>query len=131
MRILIVDDDYTSRTQLKSLLSAYGDCDAAPNGATALLMLRDAFDNQLPYSLVTMDLEMPEMRGPEVLSFIRAFEAKREVPVRAQTKVVMVTVKNNLKDVEESYQQECSGYLVKPATPQNIKKVLAEIGLAL
>lgn len=130
MRILVVDDDYTSRTQLKSLLAAYGDCDVAPGGEAALLLFRDALESGLPYELVTLDIEMPGMDGKKVLELLRAQEEKLAVPAPKRSKVLMVTVKNRLKDVSESYNKECSGYIVKPATPQSLKEALKETGLA-
>jgi len=129
MRILIVDDDYVSRTQLKSLLSAYGDCDAAPNGEAALILIEDAFVNKLPYALITMDLDMPTMKGRHVLSCIREYEEMRKMPDNARSKVVVVTSAHALKDVAESYRQECSGYIIKPATADVIKKTLTELKL--
>lgn len=129
MRILVVDDDYTSRTQLKSLLAAYGDCDVAPGGAAAVLLFRDALESGLPYELVTLDIEMPGMNGKEVLGLLRAEERKKELKETEAAKMVMVTVKNKLKDVSESYDKDCSGYIVKPPSAQALKQTLGEIGL--
>ncbi len=36
MRILIVEDDFTSRKLLQRLLSQYGECDIAVNGEEAV-----------------------------------------------------------------------------------------------
>lgn len=129
MRILVVDDDFISRTQIKALMTVYGDCDIAPNGEVALLMLKDAFENQIPYGLVTMDVDMPNLKGQEVVRLIRDMEESIGIAADQQTKIVMVTVKNKVKDVSAAYKENCSGYIVKPATAQNIKEVLISVGI--
>jgi two-component system chemotaxis response regulator CheY len=129
MRILVVDDDFISRTQIKSLLSVYGDCDVAPSAEVSLLMIKDSLENQIPYDLVTMDVDMPNIKGQEAVHMIREMETALGIAGDAQMKIVMVTVKNKVKDVSAAYQENCSAYIVKPATAQNIKEVLATIGI--
>ena len=79
MRILIVDDDFVSRTKLEALLSEYGDCDAAEDGHQSLDMFEQAHGQSANYDLITMDIDMPGMSGHEVLSKIREWEEAHEV----------------------------------------------------
>ena len=129
MRILIVDDDYTSRTKIKCLLGEYGDCDAVRNGEIALNMFKMAYEEQVPYDLVTMDINMPNMSGKDVVREILAFEQAHDPKKSPSVKIVMMTVQNKAQDVMESFNEGCDGYIIKPVTPEKISKVLKDIGL--
>jgi CheY-like chemotaxis protein len=125
MRILVVDDDYVSRTKLKALLSEHGDCDAVPSGEIALSMFHAAHAEQVPYDLVTMDVNMPVMRGQEVVAHIRARE--KENPSAPQAKILMITAVKGGQDVMSAFREGCEWYLVKPVTPENLSEALAKL----
>ena len=127
MRTLVVDDDYVSRVKLKSLLLKYGDCDAVANGKMAIEMISLAHAEKVPYDLVTMDIEMPGMKGQEVIKQIRDFSGQL-VAVK-KLKILVVTVKTDLHNVSTSYYEGSDGYLVKPTTPVNLEDQLKKIGL--
>ncbi|MEI7892892.1 MAG: response regulator [Myxococcales bacterium] len=129
MRILIVDDDYVSRTQLKALLSSYGDCDAVPDGELALQMIRRAREESVPYELVTLDVEMPDMRGQEVLHRIRTWETENGIKPREEAKVLMVSALKDGKSIVTSFKEGCEAYLKKPVTAAKLREVLAEAGI--
>jgi two-component system chemotaxis response regulator CheB len=77
MKVLIVDDSVIFRSQIAAALTGIPHIEvvgSAPNGSIALQRL-----NQLSVDLVTLDLEMPEMDGIEVLRAIR--EQKHKVRV--------------------------------------------------
>jgi len=66
-RILVADDDATSRKLLTRILTRAGfDCSEAPDGIEALKLLRAD-----PPSLVLLDYDMPGMDGAEVLKQLR------------------------------------------------------------
>lgn len=58
-------------------------------------------------SLVLLDLNLPATNGHEVLRQIKANPTLRKLPV------VVLTTSSNPKDIEYSYQDGASGYLVK------------------
>lgn len=122
MRILIVDDDYVSRVKLKALLSAYGDCDAVANGPMALEFVKTAKAEMVPYDLVTIDIDMPGMRGPEVVHEMLKHQDDGKV-----IKVLMVTGKNLVKEVMESFREGCDDCLRKPVNPENLRAALEKI----
>lgn len=123
MRILIVDDDYVSRTKLKALLGAYGDCDAVPDGKIALEMFDISCEEGVPYDLVTMDIDMPGMRGQDVVAEILS----REQP--ANVKILMVTCKKEIKEIAASFRNGCDWCLNKPVTPEKLSNALEKIGI--
>lgn len=130
MRILIVDDDYVTRTQLKALLGAYGDCDAAPNGDIAMRLFAAAHEETVPYDLVTMDIDMPDQKGQQVVAELRQWEQWHGLNVSsAQAKVLMVSALKDPKAIMSSFREGCEGYLTKPVTQESLAAALDKLGL--
>ncbi|WP_326537984.1 hybrid sensor histidine kinase/response regulator [Pseudorhodoferax sp.] len=86
LRVLVVDDNDSARTVLRTLLEAMMfEVDDAASGAAALAMLRQAMDTGRPYEMVYLDWQMPEMDGFETAQRIRALQ------LPATMRTVMVT----------------------------------------
>src|SRR6059058_4803168 len=82
-RILVVDDDATSRKMLVRTLSSAGyDCYESDNGAETLKLVH----GEQP-SLLLLDFEMPELDGAEVLKQLRA----NPDPAIGQIPAIMLT----------------------------------------
>ncbi len=128
MRILVVDDDYVSRMKLKALLTAYGDCDTAQNGESALKSFKTAHKEKFHYQLITMDIEMPDMTGQVVVHDIRKWEEANNINESQKTKILMVTIKSNMKDIMSAFEEGCEWYLSKPVTPENLAVAMAKVG---
>ena len=129
MRILIVDDDYVSRTKLSNLLAAYGQCDNAPNGEIAVKLFEVAHKELVPYDLITMDIVMPNMTGQDTVQALRAIEKKVCLTAEKETKILMVTGTRSPKDILSSYYEGCNGYLTKPYNLNDVQKALADLGI--
>ncbi len=114
MKALIVEDDFTSRVYLQTVLSRYGDCHIAVNGKEAVEAFRMAAGNGSPYDLICMDILMPEMDGQEAVKHVRAIEEARGVFSTHGVKIVMTTAVNDMKEVFRSFEELCDAYLVKP-----------------
>ena len=68
LRLLVVDDDPTSRATIARTLEAEGHwVDSVAAGETALAALRVE-----PFDLLIVDFQMPTMNGAELLSHARA-----------------------------------------------------------
>lgn len=130
MRILIVEDDYTSMKLMQKLLSAYGEAITAGNGEEALEVFRLALDESKPFDLICLDIMMPGIDGQQVLKSIRAMEKVRGITPKNEAKIIMTTALDSPKDVIEAYYQGgCSSYLVKPIEKRQVIDKLRELGL--
>lgn len=105
MRILIADDDITSRTVLARVLSKEGhEVEAVVNGAEAWRVLRTPGAPEL----VILDWMMPEMDGLEVLHRVRAIETEKP------PYILMVTGRWEKADVIAGLDAGANDYLAKP-----------------
>lgn len=105
MRILIAEDDFTSRTVLAGVLKKEGhEVTATVNGAEAW----DAMQQPNAPSLVILDWMMPEMDGPEVVRRIRTLQTDR-LPY-----IIMLTSKGDKADIIAGLDAGANDYLAKP-----------------
>ena len=82
-KVLIVDDNFHKQFLMQSILFDNNiDCKAVSSGKKAIAELE-----KNDYSLILMDIEMPEMNGIETLNYIRTKfkEPKNKIPVIAVT----------------------------------------------
>jgi two-component system response regulator AtoC len=109
-RVLVVDDDESTRRYLSTLLSAKGyDVAVASSGEQAL---RLASETPRP-SVMVLDLLLPGLSGAEVLERMR--QGQSPVPV-----VVLSTVAQ-LRSVVEAVKRGASDYLTKPFEEQELE----------
>lgn len=127
MRILIVEDDITSRLLLRKLLESYGACDVAINGKEAVQACRRAREEGDPFVLVCLDIMMPEMDGQAALKVMREIEqAAGRLPSQS-AKIVMTTALRDIENVTTAYRELCDGYLVKPIQREKLVALLKEL----
>ncbi len=90
-KILIAEDSLTMRSLIVSTIAAMGDYDTveAANGFEALRILpREKVD------LIITDINMPDINGLELVSFIRNNESYKETPLLSSApKAASATVK--------------------------------------
>jgi CheY-like chemotaxis protein len=112
--VLVVEDEDGLRDVLQDLLldNAY-DVTAVPNGRLALEALRSG---RLQYSLILLDVRLPEMDGRELLQHLR------EDPAFAAIPVVLVS---GVEPLEELLRLGTAGCLKKPL---DFNTVLAMVG---
>ncbi|MGH6990288.1 MAG: adenylate/guanylate cyclase domain-containing protein [Stellaceae bacterium] len=117
--ILVVDDDENNRYTLSRRLrrESFTDITEAPDGRTALKMLRDR-----PFDLVLLDVMMPEVDGYEVLGQIKSDMALRDIPV------IMISALDEMESVVRCIELGAEDYLPKPFNPTLLR---ARIGASL
>lgn len=130
MRILIVEDEFSSRKVLEKFLDGYGQCDVVGDGDEAVESFVAAWEEKDPYDLVLMDIMMPKLDGQKALQQIRDFERTQGILGFDEAKVIMVTALDDPKNVVEAfYEGGANAYLVKPIEKENLDAELRTLGL--
>jgi two-component system chemotaxis response regulator CheY len=112
-RILVVEDSVSMRSFVRNALesdsrgSAALDVVEASSGFEALRLLPRG-----PYDLVITDINMPDINGLELISFIRKSE------VHKQTPVLIISTQSSERDRARGLSLGANGYLRKPFTPE-------------
>ncbi len=114
-RVLVVEDNRVNQKVATALLAKLGiRADVASNGREAVQMVRD-----LPYDLIFMDCQMPEMNGYETTAAIRQMEGSiRQIPIVALT-----------ADAVNGSQERClqagmNGFVAKPIRVEDLLSAL-------
>lgn len=81
-RVLAVDDEKINRELLQAILSMNYDVTSVTNGKEAMEALYAAEE---PYSLILLDLLMPQMSGFQVIEACKADEKLRNIPIIVMT----------------------------------------------
>ena len=124
MKILVVEDDPTSRLLLQRLLEPYGEVNAAVNGRDGLAAFHLAMTQKKPYDLICLDVMMPGMDGHQVLEEIRDMEGEQH-----RSKIIMTTALADVDNLAKAFQHQCDDYIVKPITRDVLTRKLRTLGL--
>jgi DNA-binding NtrC family response regulator len=117
-RILIVEDDEAMRELLEEVLQDAGfETAAAANGRFALAHITN---QQEIIDLVVTDVQMPEVKGDELLAKVRE--------ARAETPVIVITAFGSVEQAVEMVKQGAFQYLTKPFATGDL---LTAVGNAL
>jgi len=112
MRILIAEDDVTSRAVLAGVLKKSGhEVVETVNGAAAW----DALRQPDAARLVILDWMMPDMDGPEVVRRVRAQHTDRP------PYIIMLTTRGEKADIVAGLDAGASDYLAKPFDPGELR----------
>ncbi len=112
MRILIAEDDFTSRTLLSAVLQKQGhEVMATVNGLEAW----SAMERPDAPKLAILDWMMPERDGIEVCRLIRSMETDQP------TYIIMLTSKDEKADIIAGLEAGADDYLAKPFDPGELR----------
>lgn len=121
-RILIVDDNASSREILQDLLESFGcKVNLAASGKEGISEILNATRNKQPFDLVLMDWKMPDMDGLET---IRTLKEKPEIDHLPA--LVMVTAYSRQDIQDEAEELGLDGFLLKPVTPSTLLDTLMQ-----
>ncbi len=108
--ILIIDDDETILSIVEATLEKNGySVLTASDGIDGLKIV-----NTMPPDAIILDRNMPDMSGDEVLDQLKSDESTKNIPV------MMLTAKNDIKDISESLEKGARDYIVKPFDHDNL-----------
>lgn len=130
-KILVVDDSELQADILESMLHDLGARDITKdlNGVQALKHFGDALGTKKPYSLVFLDIVMPEMDGQEALKRIRSLEKNSGGTESVKTKIIMTTSLDSPESmIDALVEGGCDDYIVKPVYSDNLRVVLSRLG---
>lgn len=103
-RVLLVDDVRTILEQEKEILASLNlDFMTAEHGTEALKII-----TQQKPDIVLLDLMLPGMNGDTICKFVKAR------PELANTSVVIVTARDDEKELQRCFQSGCDAYVIKP-----------------
>ncbi len=123
-RILLADDNITNQQVALAMLTKMGlRADAVADGAEALKAL-----DAIPYSLVLMDVRMPNMDGLEATRRIRSEEYRApnsaSLTLGHSLPVIAMTASAMQGDREKCLAAGMNDYISKPVTPRALAEVL-------
>ena len=113
LRILVVEDSVSMRSFVRSALEL-----GSPGGAAVEVVEASSGFEALrllprgPYDLVITDINMPDINGLELISFIRNSELHKHTPV------LIITTQSSARDRVRGLSLGANGYLLKPFTPE-------------
>jgi len=114
-KILIAEDSATMRSLIVSTISAMGNYETieAANGFEALRILP-----QEKVDLVITDINMPDINGLELVSFIK------KNPNYQTTPLFIVSTEGSDRDREKGMALGADAYLVKPFSPVELQSLI-------
>lgn len=116
-RILIVEDSGTMRSLLVQAFESLDPelkIDEAQNGFEALRLLpRNAYD------LIVTDINMPDINGLELVSFVKGNDNYRSIPL------MIVSTEGSDRDRNKGLELGAEAYLVKPFEPDELQRLAA------
>jgi two-component system chemotaxis response regulator CheY len=113
--VLVVDDSKVMRDMITACLRPLSEIAIthAGSGVEAIEQL-----SMRPFSLVVLDLNMPDIGGLEVVEFIRAQDRLRALPI------LIVTTRGDDSSRENILKAGATQFLAKPFSPE---RILAEV----
>src|SRR3989339_435082 len=115
VRILVVDDDPSTTSTLKTLLEGEGcDVSIAETGEKTLELIRERH-----FDILIIDYMLPDINGLEV--------TKKVLEIAQDIVPVMITGTSSMELAIESMKIGMQDFLVKPINPDELKKVIIRI----
>lgn len=116
-KILITEDSPTMRSLIVSTIQAMGEFEIieAANGFEALRVLpRSQVD------LVITDINMPDINGLELVSFIKGNEQYKDTPL------FIISTEGSERDRDKGMKLGADAYLVKPFSPGELQTLIRQ-----
>ena len=119
LRILIVEDSATMRTLITSVFESFDSPVKISEASSGFEALR-----QLPretYDLIVTDVNMPDINGLELVSFVKSNPAYRSIPL------IIVSTERSDRDRDKGLELGANAYLVKPFEPDELKEIALDL----
>jgi len=94
---------------------------AIKDGKKAINFFEDLNNEEDIPHLVLLDVNLPKVSGHEVLTYIKANDKYKYIPV------IMLTTSSSEKDILQSYQNHVNCYITKPIDITDFMKAITKI----
>jgi len=118
-RILVVEDSGAMRALIGAALEGLEEkleIDEAESGFAALRMLP-----KQAYDLIVTDINMPDINGLELVSFVKCDPRYRRTPL------VIVSTEGSERDREKGLALGADAYLVKPFGAEELQRLVLDL----
>ena len=117
--ILIVEDSPTMRSLLSTSLEEL-------DGPIKITQVASGFEalRYLPreqYDLIVTDINMPDINGLELVSFVKSNASYRDMPL------IIVSTESSERDRDKGLELGADAYLVKPFAPDALRDLVREL----
>ena len=117
--ILIVEDSPTMRSLLSTSLEEL-------DGEIKITQVASGFEalRYLPreqYDLIVTDINMPDINGLELVSFVKSNASYRDIPL------IIVSTESSERDRDKGLELGADAYLVKPFEPEALRDLVREL----
>ncbi len=117
-KVMIVDDSSAMRAFIISSLEELGNFTFF-EAKTGFEALRELPRGEL--SLIISDINMPDINGLELLSFVKKSELYKNIPV------LMISTETKEEDLKRAMSMGASSYLKKPFTAEMLKEQVKKL----
>ena len=121
IKLLVVEDNPVIQFAITSMLEDLGYLfDTAKDGASAIKLALENND----YSLILMDIDLPDMSGIQVTEVLLSLQNTQYVPI------VAITSHTEPEYIKRCYAVQMLGFYNNPRTTEDIKNIInANIGI--
>lgn len=127
MKILIVDDKASIRSEMKKILKSLGfaDITQAVDGEDAWYKINEEFQKgeTQSFKLIVSDMEMPKMSGLELLRAVRNSQGISDTPF------IMATTVTAKQIILETMRLGVQAYIIKPFDAPMVELKLKQAGI--
>ena len=117
--LLIVEDSAATRALIRNAIENIGEdlttVEAATGFEALKLLPTEEFD------LIITDINMPDINGLELISFVKTNPRYRDIPL------VIVTTERSVEDKERGLALGASAYVTKPFKTEELQEVITRI----
>ena len=126
-RVLVVDDDHFNNMVVSKFFQKLGveAVATARNGLEAYNKYLEAVEERSPYTIITMDIEMPKMNGKTAAQKIRQYEKKNGLK---PCYILMISANCLESEINECTDKNglimADAFLKKPISPEELQRAV-------
>ncbi len=116
-QVLAVDDEGTVLSVIALALARVGEVTTAADGGEAIRLMKEG----RRFDCVVLDLDMPNVSGSEVVTWMKGEPGHRDTPV------VLLTAYESADLERELMAKGASAYLTKPVDPDKLAQLVGSL----